>query len=165
MTSGEFTSYPIESIFVDRASRQRREVTNVDQMAWSLQEIGIRAVIGSGFGGSVAALRLAEKGYKVAVLETGLRLTEKDFAVSSWDLRRFFWVPRLGFLGPSRVSMFKDVFIGSGAGVGGGSLVYAKTLSGQNAVLINNGQLATGIYFLKLIYSSGKEENMKFIQL
>jgi len=85
-------------------------------------------VIGSGFGGSVAALRLAEKGYRVAVLEAGRRLNDDDFARSGWNLRRFFWAPRLGLVGPSRISVFKDVFIASGTGVGGGSLVYANTL-------------------------------------
>ena len=85
-------------------------------------------VVGSGFGGSVAALRLAEKGYRVAVLEAGCRLRDEDFARTGWNLRRLFWVPRLGLIGPSRISIFKDIFIASGAGVGGGSLVYANTL-------------------------------------
>src|SRR5512136_2120383 len=78
-------------------------------------------VIGSGFGGSVAALRLAEKGYRVAVVECGRRLREDDFAPTGWNLRRTFWAPRLGLRGPSRISIFKDIFIASGAGVGGGS--------------------------------------------
>lgn len=85
-------------------------------------------VVGSGFGGSVAALRLAEKGYRVLVLETGRRWHDIDFVRSGWNLRRMFWAPRLGLVGPLRVSMFKDIFIASGAGVGGGSLVYANTL-------------------------------------
>lgn len=85
-------------------------------------------VVGSGFGGSVAALRLAEKGYRVAVLETGRRLRDEDFARSGWNLRRMFWLPALGLVGPTRISVFKDIFIASGAGVGGGSLVYANTL-------------------------------------
>lgn len=85
-------------------------------------------VIGSGFGGSVAALRLAEKGYRVRVLEAGRRWRDADFERSGWNLRRTFWMPRLGLVGTLRVNMFKDVFIASGAGVGGGSLVYANTL-------------------------------------
>jgi cholesterol oxidase len=85
-------------------------------------------VVGSGFGGSVAALRLAEKGYRVAVLETGRRLRDDDFAKTGWNLRRMFWLPALGLVGPTRISIFKDIFIASGAGVGGGSLVYANTL-------------------------------------
>jgi cholesterol oxidase len=85
-------------------------------------------VVGSGFGGSVAALRLAEKGHRVLVLETGRRWRDADFDRSGWNLRRLFWAPRLGLVGPQRVSLFKDIFIASGAGVGGGSLVYANTL-------------------------------------
>lgn len=85
-------------------------------------------VIGSGFGGSVAALRLAEKGYSVCVLECGRRFSDQDFAESSWNLRRYFWSPRLGLRGVLRLTIFKDVFIGSGSGVGGGSLGYANTL-------------------------------------
>jgi cholesterol oxidase len=85
-------------------------------------------VIGSGFGGSVSALRLAEKGYRVAVLETGRRFRDEDFARSTWDLRRFLWAPALGLKGILRLKPFKDVFIASGAAVGGGSVVYANTL-------------------------------------
>ena len=85
-------------------------------------------VIGSGFGGSVSALRLAEKGYRVAVLECGRRYRDEDFAKSAWNLRRYFWMPRLGLRGIFRMTVFKDVFIVSGSGVGGGSLGYANTL-------------------------------------
>jgi cholesterol oxidase len=85
-------------------------------------------VVGSGFGGSVSALRLAEKGYKVAVLECGKRFTDKDFPKSTWDVRRYFWAPRLGLRGIFRLSTFKDVSVVSGCGVGGGSLGYANTL-------------------------------------
>ncbi|MET0917473.1 MAG: NAD(P)-binding protein, partial [Burkholderiales bacterium] len=85
-------------------------------------------VIGSGFGGSVSALRLAEKGYKVGVLERGRRYRDEDFAKSSWNLRRYIWAPILGLRGVFRLTPFKDVFIASGSGVGGGSLVYANTL-------------------------------------
>ncbi len=85
-------------------------------------------VIGSGFGGSVSALRLREKGYSVGVLECGRRFTDDDFPRSTWDLRRYFWAPRLGMRGIFRLSTFKDVAIVSGSGVGGGSLGYANTL-------------------------------------
>jgi cholesterol oxidase len=85
-------------------------------------------VIGSGFGGSVSALRLAEKGYSVAVLESGRRFRDSDYAESAWNLRRYFWMPRLGLRGIFRLTVFKDVFIASGNGVGGGSLGYANTL-------------------------------------
>jgi len=85
-------------------------------------------VVGSGFGGSVSALRLAEKGYSVAVIECGRRFGDKDFPKSTWDLRRYFWAPRLGLRGIFRLSTFKDVAVVSGSGVGGGSLGYANTL-------------------------------------
>jgi cholesterol oxidase len=86
------------------------------------------AVIGSGFGGSVSALRLSEKGYRVTVLEQGKRWTKDDFAKTSWDLRKFFWEPRLGLHGIMQMTQLRDVFFLHGAGVGGGSLVYANTL-------------------------------------
>jgi cholesterol oxidase len=85
-------------------------------------------VVGSGFGGSVAALRLAEKGYRVGVLECGRRFEDEDFAESTWDVRRYYWAPRLGMKGILRLTLFKDIFIASGCGVGGGSLGYANTL-------------------------------------
>ena len=85
-------------------------------------------VIGSGFGGSTAALRLTEKGYRVAVLEAGRRFDETTLPKTSWRLRSFFWAPKLGCFGIQRLSLLKDVMILSGAGVGGGSLVYANTL-------------------------------------
>jgi cholesterol oxidase len=85
-------------------------------------------VIGSGFGGSVSALRLAENGYRVGVLECGRRYRDPDFARSAWNLRRYFWMPRLGLRGIFRMTAFKDLFIVSGSGVGGGSLGYANTL-------------------------------------
>jgi len=85
-------------------------------------------VIGSGFGGSVAALRLTEKGYRVAVLEAGRRFTERDFPKTSWRLNRFLFMPRLGLRGIQRIHALPDVLILAGAGVGGGSLVYANTL-------------------------------------
>jgi cholesterol oxidase len=85
-------------------------------------------VVGSGFGGSTSALRLAEKGYSVAVLECGRRFHDEDLPKSTWDLRRYFWAPRLGLRGIFRLSTFKDVSVLSGCGVGGGSLGYANTL-------------------------------------
>jgi cholesterol oxidase len=85
-------------------------------------------VVGSGFGGSVAALRLTEKGYRVAVLEAGARFSDDDFAATSFDLRRYLFNPALGCYGIQRIDMVSDCLILAGAGVGGGSLVYANTL-------------------------------------
>lgn len=85
-------------------------------------------VIGSGFGGSVAALRLAEKGYKVCVIEAGARFEDRDFPKTSWRLSKFLFAPRLGLKGIQRIHKLPDVFVLCGAGVGGGSLVYANTL-------------------------------------
>ncbi|MGE3724166.1 MAG: GMC oxidoreductase [Candidatus Sericytochromatia bacterium] len=85
-------------------------------------------VIGSGFGGSVSALRLAQKGYTVAVLESGKRWADHDFPKTNWQLDKFLWMPKFRFFGIQRLNLLKDVLILSGAGVGGGSLVYANTL-------------------------------------
>lgn len=85
-------------------------------------------VIGSGFGGSVSALRLTEKGYRVGVLEAGRRFADADFAKTSWDLRKFLWAPQLGMYGIQRIHLLRNVMILAGAGVGGGSLNYANTL-------------------------------------
>jgi len=85
-------------------------------------------VIGSGFGGSVSALRLTEKGYRVGVLEAGRRFADDEFAKTSWRLRKYLWAPRLGCFGIQRLTLLRDTFVLSGSGVGGGSLVYANTL-------------------------------------
>jgi len=85
-------------------------------------------VIGSGFGGSVTALRLTEKGYKVGVIEAGRRFADEEFANTSWDLKNFLFRPELGCYGIQRIDAVKDCLILAGAGVGGGSLVYANTL-------------------------------------
>lgn len=85
-------------------------------------------IIGSGFGGAVSALRLTQKGYRVAVLEAGKRFQDADFAKTNWDLKRFLWLPQALCYGIQRLSLLNDVMILSGAGMGGGSLVYANTL-------------------------------------
>jgi cholesterol oxidase len=85
-------------------------------------------VVGSGFGGSVSALRLTEKGHSVGMLECGRRFADHEFPRSTADLRRYFWNPRLGMKGIFRLTTFKDVSVVSGCGVGGGSLGYACTL-------------------------------------
>jgi len=85
-------------------------------------------IVGSGFGGSVSALRLAEKGYGVHVIESGRRFADQDFAKTSWNLRRYLWAPRLKLFGVQRIHRLPNVMILAGAGVGGGSLNYANTL-------------------------------------
>lgn len=85
-------------------------------------------IVGSGFGGSVAALRLAEKGYRVRVYEAGRRFEDDDFAKTSWNVRRYLWAPALGCYGVQRIHRLPHVMILAGAGVGGGSLNYANTL-------------------------------------
>jgi cholesterol oxidase len=85
-------------------------------------------IIGSGFGGSVSALRLVEKGYRVAVLEQGSDFGAGDFAKTNWDLKKWLWMPRLGFRGIMQLRFFRHVTVLAGAGVGGGSLGYACTL-------------------------------------
>ncbi len=85
-------------------------------------------IIGSGFGGSVSALRLTQKGYKVLVLEKGKRLEGKDFPKTNWNLKRWMWMPALKMTGLFKLTFFRHVGIVSGVGVGGGSLVYANTL-------------------------------------
>jgi cholesterol oxidase len=85
-------------------------------------------IIGSGFGGSVSALRLIEKGYRVAVLEAGRRFTDSDFPKTSWRIRKFLFAPKFGLYGIQRIHMLPNVIVLAGAGVGGGSLAYANTL-------------------------------------
>ena len=86
------------------------------------------AIVGSGFGGSVSALRLSEKGYSVVVLEMGKRWKREDFPKTTWDVRKYLWRPWLGMYGILQMTLVKDAFFLHGAGVGGGSLVYANTL-------------------------------------
>ena len=97
-------------------------------------------VVGSGFGGSVAALRLAEKGYGVLVYEAGRRFADHELPKSSWDLRRFLWAPALGWAGIQRIHKLPDVVVLAGAGVGGGSLNYANTLYRPPAAFFEDPQ-------------------------
>jgi len=85
-------------------------------------------VVGSGFGGSVSAMRLSQKGYKVAVIESGKRWKSDDFPKTSFSLSKYVWFPKIFCYGIQRINLLNDVMILSGAGVGGGSLVYANTL-------------------------------------
>lgn len=85
-------------------------------------------VIGSGFGGSVSALRLVEKGYRVGVLERGRRYRDEDLPASAWQFSKYLWAPALGLKGIMRMSLFRHVFFPSQSGVGGGSTVYGGVL-------------------------------------
>jgi cholesterol oxidase len=96
-------------------------------------------IIGSGFGGSIAALRLIEKGYRVLVLEAGARFADGDFAKTSWQVKKFLFFPKLGLTGIQRIDLLRNVMVMSGAGVGGGSLVYANTLYRPSASFFNTG--------------------------
>ncbi len=95
-------------------------------------------IIGSGFGGSISAMRLAEKGYSVWVLERGKRFRDQDFARSNWNIFRYLWAPALRCFGILQISPFKDVLVLHGAGVGGGSLGYANVLMQPSDILFDN---------------------------
>ncbi|MDQ0844538.1 GMC oxidoreductase [Streptomyces sp. V1I6] len=97
-------------------------------------------VVGSGFGGSVSALRLTEKGYRVGVLEAGRRFTRESLPKNSWDLRNYLWAPALGLFGIQRIHLLGKVMVLAGAGVGGGSLNYANTLYVPPAPFFNDPQ-------------------------
>ncbi|MFF3027908.1 FAD-dependent oxidoreductase [Microbacterium sp. NPDC057944] len=97
-------------------------------------------IVGSGFGGSVAALRLAEKGYRVRVYEAGRRFEDEDFAKTSWNVRRYLWAPAFGCFGVQRIHRLPHVMILAGAGVGGGSLNYANTLYQPGASFFQDPQ-------------------------
>lgn len=97
-----------------------------------------QVIIGSGFGGSVSALRLTEKGNKVLVLERGKRLKSDDFPKSNWNIRRFLWMPKLGLTGAFTLSFTRKINLVHGSGVGGGSLVYGNTHLIPNENVFNN---------------------------
>ncbi len=96
-------------------------------------------IIGSGFGGSVSALRLAEKGYKVLVIEKGKWKKAGDFPRTNWQLHKWLWLPALGWHGIFKMTFFRHLSVISGVGVGGGSLVYANTLPTPKADFFNSG--------------------------
>ncbi len=99
-------------------------------------------IVGSGFGGSVSALRLTEKGYRVLVIEKGRRFGDADFAKTNWDLPRWLWMPSLGLRGIFKMTFLEHVTIFSGVGYGGGSLVYANTLPVPKAEFFTTGSWA-----------------------
>jgi cholesterol oxidase len=93
-----------------------------------MNEVYDYIIVGSGFGGSVAALRLAEKGYSVLVIEKGKRYRTEDFPKTNWNLKKYLWAPGLRLFGIQQLSFHREASILTGIGVGGGSLVYANTL-------------------------------------
>src|SRR5512139_1437944 len=97
-------------------------------MATPMPECFDFVIVGSGFGGSVSALRLTEKGYHVLVLERGKRFRDQDFAKSNWNVFKYLWFPALRCFGILQISPFRDVLVLHGSGVGGGSLGYANVL-------------------------------------
>lgn len=99
-------------------------------------------VVGSGFGGSVSGLRLVEKGYRVLMIEKGRRFAPQDFPKTNWNLRRWLWVPLLGFRGLFKMTFLPHVTVFSGVGVGGGSLVYANTLPVPKEEFFTSGSWA-----------------------
>ncbi len=99
-------------------------------------------IIGSGFGGSVSALRLSEKGYKVLVIEKGKWYQANDFAKNNWQLKKWLWLPTLQMFGILKLTFFRHVGVLSGVGVGGGSLVYANTLPRPNDKFYKSGNWA-----------------------
>ena len=99
-------------------------------------------IIGSGFGGSVSALRLSEKGYKVLVIEKGRWFKDNDLPKTNWDLRKWFWLPTFRLFGIQNLALFKHATIINGIGVGGGSLVYANTLPKPKTPFYNHGSWA-----------------------
>ena len=103
-------------------SKDKKDNSKIKDTYWDV------IIIGSGFGGSVSALRLAEKGYKVLVVEKGKRYKTKDFPKTNWNLRKYLWMPKLFMYGIQCITLLKNIFVLHGTGVGGGSLVYANTL-------------------------------------
>ena len=99
-------------------------------------------IVGSGFGGSVSAYRLSQKGYSVLVLEKGKHYTAEKFARSNWNFRKWIWWPSLGMRGIMQLSLLKHVTVMSGVGVGGGSLVYGATLPTPGPAFFQHGTWA-----------------------
>ena len=116
-------------------------------------------IVGSGFGGSVSALRLAEKGYNVLVLEKGKRYEDKDFPKTNWNLKKYLWMPNLFLYGIQCITFLKNVFILHGCGVGGGSLVYANTLLVPSKKAFKDERWPKGDWDIKLkpFYEKAKQ--------
>ena len=127
-------------------------------------------IIGSGFGGSVSALRLAEKGYTVLVIEKGKWYKAKDFPKTNWDLRKWIWLPLFKFFGIMKMTYYRHLAILSGVGVGGGSLVYANTLPKPKSKFFESGSWAElenwekvlNPFYKTALKMLGAEKNTKF---
>lgn len=96
-------------------------------------------IVGSGFGGSVSALRLSQKGYKVLVIEKGQWFKDHSYAKNAWDLKRWMWMPSAGLRGIMKMTVFRHVTVYSGVGVGGGSLTYGATLPTPKTAFFKSG--------------------------
>ncbi len=108
-------------------------------------------VIGSGFGGAVSALRLSEKGYRVAILEMGKRWRAEDFPRSNWNVRKYLWMPKLGLFGIQQMTLLEHVLVLHGAGVGGGSLVYANTLVTPPDEVLRDARWPAGVDWVRAL--------------
>lgn len=126
-------------------------------------------IIGSGFGGSVSALRLSEKGYNVLVVEKGKWYNAKDFPKTNWNFKKWLWMPYLRFFGIMKLTIFKHIAVLSGTGVGGGSLVYANTLPIPKSTFFKTGSWSTlndwenelAPYYKKALKMLGAEKTPK----
>lgn len=127
-------------------------------------------IIGSGFGGSVSALRLSEKGYKVLVIEKGKWYRAEDFAKTNWQFSKWLWLPSFRWFGIMKITIFRHVGIVSGTGVGGGSLVYANTLPVPKAAFFRSGSWAgladwqqeLAPYYQRALHMLGAAKNPQF---
>ena len=127
-------------------------------------------IIGSGFGGSVSALRLSEKGYKVLVIEKGKWYRPEDFAKTNWQFAKWLWLPSLRWFGIMKITIFRHVGIVSGTGVGGGSLVYANTLPVPKTTFFRSGSWAgladwqqeLAPYYERALRMLGAQKNPRF---
>ena len=102
------------------------------------QDVYDYVIIGSGFGGSVSAMRLTEKGYSVLVIERGKRYEDKDFPKTNWNIFKFLWLPALRCFGIFQMTLFRHVLVLHGSGVGGGSLGYSNVLLEPSDELFEN---------------------------
>ena len=124
--------------FVYSLSFEKNLCVLCSKIYYSMSKVYDYIVIGSGFGGSVSSMRLSEKGYSVAVLEKGKKYETKDFPKNNWNIKKYLWIPMLRCFGIQKLTVFKEAFILSGVGVGGGSLVYANTLMQPDDKFYNN---------------------------